>query len=228
MDISIINRPANSVAKVSLEKGESFTAEAGSMVAMTGDTTVTTTTHKKGGKGGIFKALKRMLAGESFFVNTFTAGPNGGEVYVAPTLSGDMVEIPLDGNESWMVQSGSYLASSPEISVNLGWQGFKSVFSGESVFWLEMAGSGKLVINSFGAIYPLDIDGEHIIDTGHIVAFPKSMNFKICKASSSIIGSVLSGEGLVCKFQGKGRIWCQSHNAPSFGYTLGPMLKKRN
>ena len=229
MDIEIINKPANSIAKVVLKGGETFTAEAGAMVAMSGDTSVTTSTFKKGGKkGGIFKALKRMLAGESFFTNHFTAGPNGGEVYVAPCLSGDMITLNLDANEPMVVQGGSFLASSPDISVDLGFQGFKSVFSGESVFWLNMAGTGQLIINSFGAIYPIDIDGEHIIDTGHIVAFPKSMEFKICKASPSIVGSILSGEGLVCKFQGKGRVWCQSHNKSSFGQTLGPMLRQRS
>ncbi|NQZ59537.1 MAG: AIM24 family protein, partial [Lentisphaeraceae bacterium] len=35
------------------------------------------------------------------------------------------------------------------------------------------------------------------------------------------------GEGLVCRFEGKGTVWCQSHNAGSFGGTLGPKLKQR-
>ncbi|MBO72176.1 MAG: TIGR00266 family protein, partial [Flavobacteriales bacterium] len=39
--------------------------------------------------------------------------------------------------------------------------------------------------------------------------------------------SFLGGEGLVCKFNGKGTVWCQSHNDTSFGKTVGPKLKPR-
>jgi uncharacterized protein (AIM24 family) len=42
-----------------------------------------------------------------------------------------------------------------------------------------------------------------------------------------MIGSFLGGEGLVCKFSGHGKLYCQSHNPPSFGAALGPMLKQR-
>ncbi|MCI5144481.1 MAG: AIM24 family protein, partial [Candidatus Electrothrix sp. AR3] len=88
-------------------------------------------------------------------------------------------------------------------------------------------GSGKVVINSFGEIYPIEVDGEYIVDTGHIVAFNETLNFDITKAGKSWISSFLGGEGLVCKFKGKGTVWCQSHNATGFGQTLGPMLRSR-
>ena len=65
------------------------------------------------------------------------------------------------------------------------------------------------------------------MDTGHIVAFNDTLDFSITKAGGSWISSFLGGEGLVCKFKGKGTVWCQSHNASGFGKILGPRLKPR-
>jgi uncharacterized protein (TIGR00266 family) len=225
MQVEVMHGPANAAAKVRLQGGQSFTAEAGAMIAMSQDVRIETTTHKKQSRG-VLKAIKRMLGGESFFLNHFTAGPQGGEVWVAPVLPGDM--LALNVTTPMVVQGGSFLAADPAINVDMSWQGFKSLFSGEQVFWLKLTGQGQAVINSFGAIYPLDIDGEYIVDSGHIVAFPETMTFEITKAGKSWISSILGGEGLVCKFKGKGRIWCQSHNAHGFGSTLGPLLKPRS
>lgn len=226
MNIEIMHRPGNAAAKVTLESSEQLTAEAGAMIAMSGDIGITTTTHKKE-SGGILKAVKRMLAGESMFLNHFNASSQRGEIWLATTLPGDMMEHTLD-NETLIVQGGSYVASEPDIEIDLGWQGFKSVFSGESIFWVRLVGTGKIIINSFGAIYPIEVDGEYIVDTGHIVAFNDTLDFTITKAGSSWINSFLSGEGLVCKFQGRGTVWCQSHKSSSFGQTLTSTLKPRS
>jgi len=109
----------------------------------------------------------------------------------------------------------------------MGWQGFKSLLSGESMLWLNLKGRGKIVLSSFGAIYPIEVDGEYIVDSGHIVAFNETLNFSITKAGSSWLQSFLGGEGLVCKFKGKGTVWCQSHNPKSFGLSLSPSLRPR-
>ncbi len=225
MDIEIVHGPGNSAAKIALAPNENCTAEGGAMIAMSGDMNMTTTTHKKG-KGGIGKALKRMLSGESFFLNHYTAGSNGGELMLSATLPGDMMQYDLK-NENLIVQGGSYVASEPGVNVDLGWQGFKSLLSGESVFWLHLNGTGKVILNSFGAIYPIQVNGEHIVDTGHIVAFNETLNFSITKAGKSWVSSFLGGEGLVCKFKGQGTVWCQSHNEVGFGKILGPLLRPR-
>ena len=225
MDIEIEYRPGNSIAAVQLASNESFTAEGGAMVSMTAGVQMTTTTHKKS-KGGILKAAKRLLSGESFFLNHYTAGPSGGEVILAATLPGDMQQYDLD-NERLIVQGGSYVASSPDIDIDLGWQGFKSLLSGENMFWLNISGKGKVVFNSFGMIYPIQVNGEYIVDTGHIVAFNETLEFTLSKAGKSWVSSFLGGEGLVCKFHGRGTVWCQSHNPTGFGRTVGPMLRPR-
>ena len=225
MQVDILHGPGNSAAKSSLGPQESCTGEGGAMIALSGDMHIETTTHKRE-SGGLLRAAKRMLAGESFFLNHFTADAEGGEVYMAATLAGDMMTYDLN-NENLIVQAGSFVACESSIDIDMGWQGFKSLLSGESVFWLHISGTGPVVINSFGAIYPIEVNGEYIVDTGHIVAFNETLDFSITKAGGSWMSAILGGEGLVCRFNGHGTVWCQSHNSSSFGAALGPMLKAR-
>ena len=225
LDIAIKMRPGSSAAEIKLTPGQEFTAEAGAMIAMSPSIGMTTTTHKKVA-GGIMKGIKRMLSGESFFLNHYVASNQGGTVWLGATQAGDMMVKELSG-EGLIVQGGSYVASSPDIDIDMNWQGFKSLLSKESLFWLSIKGKGTVVLNSFGAIYSIQVNGEYIVDTGHIVAFDESLNFTLTKAGKSWVSSILGGEGLVCKFKGNGTVWVQSHNTGSFGSILGPKLKPR-
>lgn len=222
MEVKISLAHANTVAEVTLAEGESCTTEAGSMIAMSPSLDIETSTHKKG-KKSILKAVKRLFAGESFFLNHYTAR-EAGSVFLAPTLSGDIHQHTLS-QDRIIIQSSSFLACDEHVNLDTGWQGFKSLFSGESLFWLEASGTGTVLFSSFGTIYAVDVKDEYIVDTGHIVAFEETLNFSISKAGSSWMHSFIGGEGLVCKFSGRGKVWCQSHNPNSFGYALRPLLK---
>lgn len=225
MRCSYFCRPGNTAVKVDLQDGESVTAEAGAMLALGGAVTVSTSTRARG-QGGILAGVKRMLARESFFLNTFTAA-GAGEVWLAPTLSGDVLEVDLVPMPL-IVQGGSFLACGPGVELDLHWHGLKSLFSGEHMFWLRLSGSGLALLSSFGAVFSREVDGELLVDTGHIVAFSEGLDFRISKAGDSWVHSFLSGEGLVCRFSGRGTVWCQSHNGRGFGQALGPMLKARS
>ena len=224
----ILSRPAAAVASLTFDAGESLTCEVGGMIAMSPGFEVETTTRKKNSQGGgLIKGLKRMLAGESLFLNHFTATSSDQTLILGPRLLGDVVHRRLHGG-AMIVQGSSWLASSSDIEIDATWQGFgKALFSGEVMFWLKCHGEGDLFLSSFGAIYEVPVDGEYVVDTGHIVAFDDTLQFSIGKASGSWIGSFLGGEGLVCRFSGQGRLLCQSHNPPSFGALLGPKLKPR-
>lgn len=228
MHYEILARPAASVAKLTLDANESFTCEVGAMIAMSSGINVETTSRKKGGSGGgIVKGLKRMLAGESLFLNHFTATQPDQTLIIGPRLLGDVMHYPLTGG-TLIVQGSSWLASATNIEVDATWQGIgKALFSGEGMFWVKCSGTGDLLLSSFGAIYPVDVNGEYVVDTGHIVAFEDTLEFRVGKASKSLVGSLLGGEGLVCKFSGQGKIYCQTHNPPSFGKVLGPKLRPR-
>jgi uncharacterized protein (TIGR00266 family) len=112
MQHEIMYKPAHTLLEVKLEAGESIEAESGAMVYMSPGMEITTKA-----KGGMFGALTRgLLGGESFFTNTFTANSKG-ILGLAPPYQGDMAHHRLNG-ETLYIQSGSYIASSPELSLS--------------------------------------------------------------------------------------------------------------
>ena len=194
MQFRILNQPAASALELQLNEGERITTESGAMISMTSGFHLETTTHTRGG-GGLFKGVKRLLSGESFFVSQFDAHQDNQTVVLAPALAGDIVHHRLDfGN--LVVQGSSWLASTEGIDIDLSFQGIgKALFSSEGVFWIKCSGQGDVFLNSFGAIYEINVDGGYVVDTGHIVAFEDSLEFNIGKSSSGWISSFMSGEG---------------------------------
>ncbi|OKH42827.1 TIGR00266 family protein [Calothrix sp. HK-06] len=222
MDIKLLQQPDSTIARVTLQAGEELVAEAGCMIAMSGNIN-TSTTLRQGKGGGILGGLKRMLGGESLFLSVYRSLVNGGEVFLAPKLMGDILLYKVNNNEL-VVQASSYLASASGVDIDLGFQGFKSLFSGESIFWLTISGYGEVALTSFGAVYEIDVDGEYVVDTGNIVAFEKSLTFSIGKANTSWLGAFFGGEGLICRFKGKGKVFCQTHSPGAFGQLVGSQL----
>jgi uncharacterized protein (TIGR00266 family) len=211
--------------KVYLDVGESLKAEAGAMIAMSDTVDVQ-------GKmeGGLFKGLGRMLAGESFFFQTLTAQRGAGEVLLAHELPGEIYPITLDGKTNYILQKDGFFAASSEVDISTKVQNLlKGLFSGEGFFVLRVQGSGTLFVSSYGAIYPIDLapDQEFIIDNGHLVAWPEQMEYKIQKASSGWISSLTSGEGLVCRFRGPGRVLIQTRNPGGLITWLSHYLPKK-
>ena len=226
MNIEILHRPSYAIADVHLNQGESVVAEGGAMVSMTDNITVTTSTFSRGGgAGALLKGLKRLLTGESFFLNKFTAA-QAGHVSLAPVLVGDVEHISMDGTKNLIVQSSSYLAVSEGLEMDTQFGGMKGLFSGEAMFWIKFSGRGELIVNSFGGIFCIDVDGSFICDTGHIVAYEDTLQYKVKKVGGWK-ATLLSGEGLVCEFSGKGKLYMQTHNATGFGQFLGGKLPPR-
>ena len=228
MNIEILHSPGNAAAKVNLEPGEKIVSESGAMIAMSEEMNVVTSTKTKSG-GGLWKGIKRAFAGDSMFLNTFTADHKGGVVFLAAQLIGDMIVYELDGTKDLIVQGGSFVACSEDVEIDTTMQGFKSsLLSGESLFWLKLSGKGSVILNSFGGIYERNLTENYIVDTGHIVAFESTLQFEVKKAGKSLFSSFMSGEGFSCYFSGSGQLFCQTHNPGSFGRTLGPKLRPRN
>jgi uncharacterized protein (TIGR00266 family) len=178
--------------------------------------------------GGIMGGLKRMFGGESFFRNTFTAQRGPGEVLLAHSLRGDMVVLDMT-SAGYFVTSASFIASSPSVQCDTKFSGFRGFFSGEGLFVLKCtsAGPGKLLIGAFGGLEMLECDGHLVVDTGHLVAWDATLEYDIGKSGSGWVASFLSGEGLVCTFRGRGRIWIQSRNPQEYGQHVGRLLPPR-
>jgi len=220
MQIDLQHRPSQAMAHVVLLSGEAVMAESGAMVGMTPNVDIQT------GSGGLMKGLKRMFGGESFFRNTFTASGGVGEVYLAATLPGDLAVFDV-GPRGYYLQSHAYVASTTGVDVDTRLGGFKTFFAGDGLFVLKTQGQGKLIAGAFGAMEQVDVRGEYIVDTGHLVAWEDTLQFKITKAADGWIASWLSGEGLVCHFTGHGSLWVQTRNPSEYGQALGRRLPPR-
>ncbi|MFT7625349.1 MAG: hypothetical protein ACI9WU_004540 [Myxococcota bacterium] len=222
MNVEVLYKPVHSLAKVTLQPGEKVEAEAGAMVGTTANVHMTTKA------GGFKKGLKRMLGGESFFRNTFEAKGQPGEVLLAPALCGDMTTLDCAAHP-WFVQSSSYVAGNPEVTLDTKLGGFKTFFAGEGIFVLRAHGPGQIIVGAFGALERVDLDGEIVIDTGHLVAWEDSpqLTYKVTRAGSGWIAAFLSGEGLICRFKGKGTIWIQTRNPAEYGNAVARLLPPR-
>ena len=210
MKYEIMGKPDFPCVKISLEAGESIISESGAMVAHSTNVAI-----KTEARGGIFQAAKRsLLGGESFFINTFTSENGPGEIYFTSATTGDLEALRLE-NRELIMSRGAFVCSSPGISVDSKWGGFKAMFSGEGLFFLKASGTGDIFFSSFGAIHQVNLSGEYIVDTGHIVAFEPSVSFKLERVGG-LKSLFLSGEGLVCRFSGQGKLYIQTRNQNSF------------
>ncbi len=219
--------PAYALAICHLEPGDQVMAESGAMVTQDAHVDMTTSASQGKGIGGFIKGIgRKMLIGESFFRNTFTSNNIPGEVTFAPSLPGDIMVYSMQGQDL-IVQQSSYLASATTVEIETKWGGFKSFFGEGRLFWIRALGIGPLVLNAFGAITEIDVDGAFIIDTGHIVAFEPTLDFKI-KRVGSWFSTFFSSEGLVCRFEGRGKLFVQTRNPAEFGGLVGPKLPPRN
>lgn len=217
---------AYSVAEVRLAPGERFVSESGAMVRASAGVDVDVTARPKG-SGGVLGSFTRLLGGDSFFMSTYTAEGGPGEVVLAPVMPGEVRAIELDGSRGWLCAGGSYLASGPDVLLDTRFQGFRGLFSGESLFFVAASGRGPLLVSAFGQVREMVCDGALVVDTGHLVAFEDSLEYGITKAGTSWITAWLAGEGFVMRFRGRGRVLVQSHNPTEFGRSVGPQLPPR-
>lgn len=218
----IVGRPSDSAVKIQLRQGQEVHAESGSILAHGGEPKV-----EGNMKGGVLGALKRtILTSESFFVTSIKAERGPAEVYLAPRATGDIEAIPMK-NEAYIVQGGSFLASGPGIETDSHFSGLKGFFSGEGIFMIHAEGTGEMFVSSFGGILKKTLaPGEtFVVDNGHIVAFPASMQYDIRKMTDGLVSSVTSGEGLACAFTGPGTIYLQTRNLRTFAEQLNPFLR---
>ena len=191
--------------KINANRGESYKVEAGSMVAMT------TTFELKIKAGGIGKMLGRVMSGESALLQEYKATSDG-ELLLAPSSSGDITKIDIDGSKQYRISNGNFLACTEGITLETKAK-VKGIFgSGEGIFGLRTLGSGTLFVSSCGSIYKIALkEGqEYTIDSGHLVLWDNDMRFTTELAGGGLASSFLSGEGFVAKFCGPGELWIQT------------------
>jgi uncharacterized protein (TIGR00266 family) len=214
----IAGAPDYAFLDVNIPADKTIKVEASSMATM--DTNIEMKTKFKGG-------LSRLLTGESIFINEFTAKNGSGKIGIAPSIPGDLKHIHLDGTETVFLQNSAFLASSMTINVESKWQGLsKGFFSGEGLFLIRCTGTGDLFFNSFGAIIELDITDGYVVDTGNIVGFTSGLEYEIGTVGG-MKSLFFSGEGLVAKFRGNGKLWIQTKKVRPLVWWANPFRPQK-
>ena len=209
-----------------LEPGESFLSESGAMFRTTENVEIDVTARPLG--SGFFGGIKRLLAAEHFFFSRYTvSGGGAGEVGLAPPLPGEVRALPVEEGEGWLCAGGSYLASTEGLQVDTRFQGIKGLVSAAHLFFLQVQGKGTLLVSGFGRLVEMEVEGETLVDSGHVAAFTGTLDFQVTRAGSSWIHAFLAGEGFVLRFRGRGRVLVQSHDSRAFGKRLGVLLPPR-
>ena len=233
MEIESEYGPAFTMMTANLAPGEKIKVEPGAMVAQSEGLEMKTGMGSGGGLGGFMKSMmKSAFGGESFFVNTYTAGPSGGWISLAPSSPGDIETFDLDPGQSFYMQGGAFMASTINVDTSTKFQGAKSLFSREGAFFLRAEAAdvpGKVFFTSYGALKKIDVtpDKPIKIDNGHVVAFSEGLNYQISKVKG--LGSFFfGGEGFTLDFHGSGSVWIQTRNIQSLANQLIPFLPTRS
>lgn len=206
LSYKIEGRPDYSFLTVQIPANQTLKVEASAMATM--DTHLVMKTKLKGGFG-------RFLTGESLFLNEFTAERAAGEIGLAPGTPGDLFHQYLDG-QTIFLQNSAFVAATMDVTLETKWQGMlKGFFSGESFFLIRCSGKGDLWFNSYGAIIEIDVEDDYVVDTSNIVAFTDGLEYNITRVGG-YKSLFFSGEGFVCRFTGKGKVWIQTRSAQAF------------
>ncbi len=202
----IEGRPDYSFLTVQIPANQTLKVESSAMATM--DTHLVMKTKLKGGFG-------RFLTGENLFLNEFTAERAAGEIGLAPGTPGDLFHQYLDG-QTIFLQNSAFVAATMDVTLETKWQGMlKGFFSGESFFLIRCSGKGDLWFNSYGAIIEIDVEDDYVVDTSNIVAFTEGLEYNITRVGG-YKSLFFSGEGFVCRFTGKGKVWIQTRSAQAF------------
>jgi len=225
--------PAFTMMTANLAPGEKIKVEPGAMVAQSDGLEMKTGMGSGGGLGGFMKSMmKSALGGESFFVNTYTAGPSGGWISLAPSSPGDIETFDMEPGQSFYMQGGAFMASTINVDTSTKFQGAKSLFSREGAFFLRAEAAdvpGKVFFTSYGAMKEIEVTPNKPIkiDNGHVVAFSEGLNYQISKVKG--LGSFFfGGEGFTLDFHGSGSVWIQTRNIQSLANQLIPFLPTRS
>ncbi|HEX2881814.1 MAG TPA: TIGR00266 family protein [Polyangiaceae bacterium] len=229
MQTFIEHGPAFAWLRVQLAPGETIRAEAGAMVRRTSDVQMETRLNA-GFQPSVFRLIwaflvalmRKVLGNETMFINDFST-TTAGEVVLAPTFSGNITQKSLTAGHSLFVQTGGYLASTGSVDMRLRFGGLRSFFGGEGLVLLECSGQGDVFVNSYGGVVAVPVNGKFIVDTGHIVAFDGSLDFRV-RSVGGAKSFFFSGEGLVCEFNGQGTVYIQSRNVNALVGWLTPLL----
>ena len=205
-----------------LQKGETMKNETGAMAFMTSDMKMETSTG-----GGLLKGLGRALAGDTIFLNFFTAKSDNEQIGFSACTPGKIMPIRLNGSNTIIGQKNAFLAAEDGVDVDIY---FKKklgagLFGGEGFVLQKFSGNGIVFLEIDGEVIEKDLQpGEKLLlDPGHVAAMEETVDFDIERVKGA--KNILFGEGLFfSKLTGPGKVWIQTMPISKLAAALIPFL----
>ena len=187
--------------------GNTFTVQAGAMQWMVGN--VNATTGIKGVGDLLGKAVRGKASGESAIKPEYTGT---GTMVLEPTYKYLLLLDVGEWGGSVVLEDGYFLACESSLKhktvmrTNLS----SAVAGGEGLFNLALAGKGIVCLESQSPkeeLIEVTLENDVLkIDGSMAVAWSGSLDFTVERSGKSLLGSAVSGEGLVNVFRGTGRV----------------------
>ena len=193
--------------------------QAGAMQWITGD--VEMDSGVSGAKDFFGKLVKGAVTGESAVKPLYTGT---GCVMLEPTYNFLLIEDVASWGKGSVLDDGLFLACEGNIqeSINKRSDVATALLSGEGIFNLTLSGNGFCVLESpvpREELVEFELDNDVLkIDGNMAIAWSSSLQFTTENASKSIVGSTLSGEGVVNVYRGTGKVLV----APTMNGTVNP------
>ncbi|MBI2421911.1 MAG: TIGR00266 family protein [Candidatus Hydrogenedentes bacterium] len=199
------------LVEIELDPGEAVRAEAGAMMYMEDGIEMQTSTG-----GGLFKGLKRMVTGESFFITSFLYnGAAKGHVAFAAPYPGKIIPVDLASEGGvFMCQKDAFLCAAQGIEIEVAFTKRlgAGLFGGEGFILQRLTGDGLAFIHVGGAVIEKNLaHGERLrVDTGCIAAFAPSVDYNI-QMIGGFKNALFGGEGIfVATLTGPGKVYLQT------------------
>ena len=199
------------IVEIELDPGESVRAEAGAMLYMDGPIRMDTGTG-----GGFMKGLKRRIAGESFFITSFTNdGRDLAKVAFSAPYPGKVIPIDLAAHGGdFLCQKDTFLCAAKGIEIEVAFTKKigAGLFGGEGFILQRLTGDGLAFAHAGGTIIKRELGhGERLrVDTGCLVAFDTEVDYDI-EFQGGFKNALFGGEGLfLAKLEGPGTVFLQS------------------
>ena len=187
--------------------GTGVITQAGAMQWTTG--TVSATTGLKGVGDFLGKALKGKVSGESTVKPEYTGA---GMLMLEPTYKHLLLEDVSEWGSGLVLEDGMFLAceSTVQWSVVMRNNLSSAVLGNEGLFNMVLRGSGVAVLESNvprEELIEFELNNDTLkIDGSMAVAWSKSLEFTVERSGKTLLGSAVSGEGLVNVYRGTGRV----------------------
>lgn len=202
--------------EVILNKGEGMYTQSGGMAWMSQGVEMSTST-----KGGVMKGLGRKLfAGESMFMATYTAVVDNALIAFASTVAGEIVPVDLAQHQGLIIQKGAFLCATPmvQMELKLTKKFSAGLFGGEGFVLQQAVGEGLLFLEIDGDRIEKDLAPGEVLyaDTGNVVAFDATVGYEI-EMIKGVSNVLFGGEGLFnTKLTGPGKVILQTQNFNEF------------